>query len=87
MHFVVLSSGVEEYFQNVCGPSCIVLGLPFEISNEDFENFLEPYAKTNQILQCYLIRSVNCFCHAILSFDAEVMKYYYNICIIKWNYK
>ena len=72
MHFAVLSSNVEDCFQNISGPTCIVLGMPFEITNTDFENFLEPYSQTKQIVQCNLIRSNNCFCHALILFDSEV---------------
>lgn len=59
----------KEFFLSNADFSCIMLGLPFDISNIDFNQFIEPYCMN--IKHCILIKYEH-KCHAIVQFDNQV---------------
>ena len=66
VHILVVSPPIKDMVELPANKSCVLLGLPFDMTNEDFSCFLEPYA--DQLTKCFLVRTIDCKCHCIVSF-------------------
>jgi len=69
-HFVTINPSVTDLLGSNSPYCCVLLGFPFEISDNDVKSFLEPVAES--IVSCFLVRTHEGHCHCITGFDSEV---------------
>ena len=71
-HFLTVKPAISDILYRDSGKySCVILGLPFEISDHETAQYLEPFLLS--IVKCLLIRTSECCCHCIVDFDSEVL--------------